>query len=65
MPAALRTTEVPAVLYNALGQAVRTLILSAYTSRTTTLNLRELPAGAYLLRLQTAYGAISKRLLIE
>ena len=64
VPASLLGRAVGVTLYNALGQVART-----YPALTTTgpaeLDLTGLPAGVYQLRLQTAQGTVSKRLLVE
>jgi SprB repeat/Secretion system C-terminal sorting domain len=47
---------------NALGQVVRRVVLPTAETR---LDLRELPTGVYTLRLTTAQGTVSKRLVRE
>lgn len=53
-----------ATLYSALGQVVRTYALPAAV-RTHSLNLTDVIPGAYILRLATNQGTVSKPLLVE
>ncbi|MDO7874808.1 fibronectin type III domain-containing protein [Hymenobacter sp. ASUV-10] len=63
LPAALRAAAT-AALYNGLGQCVRAVPLPA-TDTPTVLELQHLPAGMYLLRLNTSQGPVLKHLLVE
>ncbi|MDO7846263.1 alginate lyase family protein [Hymenobacter sp. M29] len=63
LPAALAAQPLRATLLNALGQAVGQHQLAAGSERA--LPLTGLAAGIYTLRLQTAEGLITKRLVVE
>jgi len=68
LPAALARQATTVVLYNALGQSVRQLALPATTDASgssTPLDLVGLPSGVYALRINTAAGLLTKRLVVE
>ncbi|MFD2787998.1 nidogen-like domain-containing protein [Hymenobacter rubripertinctus] len=66
LPAALRNQMGTAVLYNALGQAVRSYSwLPSSASTTQVLSVSGLAQGVYTLRLATIMGPVTKRLVIE
>ena len=66
LPPALSRQASTATLCNALGQVVRTQLLPARaTGSETRFDVRELPAGVYVLRLPTAAGPVVKRLTLE
>ena len=46
-------------IYTATGQLVKTVKVSANTA---SLNLSDLPAGTYILRIQTSAGDVAKKL---
>ena len=65
LPPELRpATAGTATLLNSIGQVVRTVALSAGAA-STTFEVRGLPSGAYLLRVPTREGTVSKRLSVE
>jgi hypothetical protein len=66
LPAALRSQPGTAVLYNALGQAVRSYSwLPATAGAPQALSVRGLAQGVYTLRLVTPFGPAAKRLVLE
>jgi hypothetical protein len=65
LPAALQSEKLTATVLNMLGQSVLTLPLAAGAGNVRTLPLTGLAAGAYLVRLDTTYGTVTKRLLVE
>ena len=65
LPASLGHQAVQATLVDAVGRQVRTLTLPAQGAAAHTLDLRELPAGVYVLRLRTSAGSIVKKLTVE
>jgi hypothetical protein len=64
LPAELRRTVHTAELVDALGRVVRTQTLSA-GARTQQLSLQGLSAGLYTLRIATAQGTVSHKLVVE
>ncbi len=66
VPAGLLAQPATLALFNALGQAVRTLAVPAAPAATRLpLDLRGLPTGVYTLRLATGQGPVTKRLVVE
>ena len=62
VPAALTRAPLTATLVDALGRAVLTQPLSAASSQ---LSLADVATGVYVLRLQTAQGTVTKKLVVE
>ncbi len=65
LPASLGRQPVPATLLDALGRPVRSLTLPAQGATAHALDLRALPSGVYLLRLDTPAGTLVKKLTVE
>jgi len=66
LPAAMTKAPVAATLLNALGQAVRSYTLPAgVVGQSHTLELRDVAAGVYTLRLTSPAGIATKRLVVE
>lgn len=64
LPASLGRQAIAAALVDALGRPVRTLTLPAQNAAHA-LDLRGLPSGVYLLRLDTPAGTLVKKLTVE
>ncbi len=65
LPASLGHQAIAATLLDAVGREVRTLILPAQGTAAPQLDLRQLAAGVYALRLNTSAGVVVKKLVIE
>ena len=65
LPASLGREAVTATLVDAVGRPVRTATLPAQGTAAHTLDLRELPSGVYLLRLNTSAGTLVRKLTVE
>ena len=65
LPASLGRQPVAATLFDALGRAVRTLVLPAQGTAPHQLSLTDLAAGVYTLHLRTSAGVAVKRLVVE
>ncbi|GAA3926113.1 DUF4394 domain-containing protein [Hymenobacter algoricola] len=65
LPAALTRQDTEVQLLNSLGQTVLRTTLVAGAATVRTLTLPPVAQGVYTLRLQTAQGSVSKRLVVE
>jgi hypothetical protein len=65
LPASLGRQAVTATLLDALGREVRTITLPAQGTAAHQLDLHQLVAGVYALRLHTSAGIVVRKLVIE
>jgi hypothetical protein len=65
VPASLGRQPLAATLLDALGRPARTFALPAQGTAAHYLDLHNLPAGVYTLRLATSEGVINRQLVIE
>ncbi len=65
LPASLGRQAVAATLVDAVGRPLRTFTLPAQGIAAHSLDLRELPIGVYLLRLDTSAGTLVRKLAVE